>query len=86
MSRAYGSWTIIVRGAVKTGTTGGSVQVSVNHPELVAAAVFRSELAKAGVRLIGPTTSMEIPAKWHKRAAVDYSMPLSQLLVPFLKL
>ena len=86
VSRAYGSRTIVVSGPVQTGTTGGSVQISVDHPELVAAAVFRSELAKAGVRLLGPTTSMTIPAKWHKRAAVDYSITLSQLLVPFLKL
>lgn len=86
VSRPYGSSTITIRGPVKSGTAGGSAQVTANHPELVAAAVFRSELGKAGVRVLGSTTSMKTPATGQTRTAVDYSMPLSQLLVPFLKL
>lgn len=86
VSRAYNSPTITLRGSVKSGSTGGSARVSVNRPDLVAAAVFRDELAKAGVRVVGPTTPMTTPATVRKRVAVDYSIPLSQLLVPFLKL
>ncbi len=85
VSRAYNSSTITVRGTVKTGSSTGSAQIAVDRPDLVAAAVFRAELVKAGVKVLGTTTSMNVPATLRHRAAIDYSIPLSQLLVPFLK-
>ena len=57
-----------------------------NRPDLYAAAVFRAELKKAGVTVRGGTASLATPATKRAVLATDYSMPLSQLLVPFLKL
>ena len=48
--------------------------------------MFRAELKKAGVTVRGGTASLATPATKRAVLATDYSMPLSQLLVPFLKL
>ena len=84
--RAYGTNTITVSGRVPQGRATGSWQITVDKPELYAGAVFRAELAKVGVTIAGGTQLLRIPDKWHHLVAVDRSMPLSQLLVPFLKL
>jgi D-alanyl-D-alanine carboxypeptidase/D-alanyl-D-alanine-endopeptidase (penicillin-binding protein 4) len=60
--------------------------ITVDRPELYAGAVFRAELAKAGVTIAGGTAIAPIPDASHRLVAVDRSMPLSQLLVPFMKL
>jgi len=84
--RAYGTNTITVNGRVPQGRATGSWQITVDKPELYAAAVFRAELAKVGVTIARGTELQRIPDKDHHLVAVDRSMPLSQLLVPFLKL
>ncbi len=84
-SRAQGAKTITLRGRVPSGRS-GSWLITVNRPDLYAAAVFRAELKKAGVTVRGGTTSLATPATKRAVLATDYSMPLSQLLVPFLKL
>jgi D-alanyl-D-alanine carboxypeptidase/D-alanyl-D-alanine-endopeptidase (penicillin-binding protein 4) len=84
-SRAYGSSTIILRGRVPKGRS-GSWLITVNRPDLYAAAVFRAELKKAGVIVKGGTTVVATPAGKRTVLATDYSMRLADLLVPFMKL
>ncbi|MBA8794469.1 PBP4 family serine-type D-alanyl-D-alanine carboxypeptidase [Friedmanniella endophytica] len=92
ISRRSDSRTITVTGHVRAGSSGGSVQIAVGSPHLVAAAVFRDELRKAGVAVSGSTRVRSVPARRAdgsgapQRVALDRSMTLAQLLVPFLKL
>ena len=83
--RGAGSNTITVRGRVRGGAS-GSTLVTVDKPELYAAAVFRAELAKVKVTVVGASKIGTTPATKRTRLARDTSMPLSKLLVPFLKL
>jgi D-alanyl-D-alanine carboxypeptidase/D-alanyl-D-alanine-endopeptidase (penicillin-binding protein 4) len=84
--RSHGSGTITVSGRVPLGRRQASTLITVHRPELYAAAVFRSELSRAGVRVDGRTVVLTTPAGSRTRVARDTSMPLSDLLVPFLKL
>ena len=84
--RASGSNTITVSGRVPRGRATGHTLVTVHRPELYAAAVFRAELARAGVTVAGRTAALATPATSRHQVALDTSMPLSELLVPFLKL
>ncbi len=84
--RSYGSNTISVSGRVAAGRSYGYWQITVHRPELYAAAVFRAELAKAGVRVTGPTQVRATPSDGRVRVARDRSMRLARLLVPFMKL
>lgn len=84
-SRAYGSNTVTLTGRVPLGRTGSRL-ITVHRPELYAGAVFRAELRKAGVRVAGGTKVSATPAGKQTVLATDYSMTLSALLVPFLKL
>ncbi|MET8159892.1 D-alanyl-D-alanine carboxypeptidase/D-alanyl-D-alanine-endopeptidase [Sphaerisporangium sp. NPDC005289] len=82
VNRVHGTNTIVI-----TGTVAGAYDewVAVNDPTGYAASLFRKALAKHGVRLLGPTTRGAAP-EGAKALATRESMPLSQLLVPFLKL
>ena len=84
--RSHGSNTIVVSGRVPKGRSTASTLITVHRPELYAAAVFRAELAKVGVKVEGGTIAVATPATSRKRLARDTSMRLSDLLVPFLKL
>jgi D-alanyl-D-alanine carboxypeptidase/D-alanyl-D-alanine-endopeptidase (penicillin-binding protein 4) len=84
--RAHGSNTITVSGRVPLGRSTGHKLITVDRPALYAAAVFRAELARAGVRVRGGTVAVSTPSTSRHRLARDTSMPLSALLVPFLKL
>jgi serine-type D-Ala-D-Ala carboxypeptidase/endopeptidase (penicillin-binding protein 4) len=84
--RAYGTNTITVRGRVPVGRPSRSWMITVDKPELYAGAVFRAELAKAGVRVAGGTEVLPTPNAGRRLVGVDRSMALSQLMVPFMKL
>jgi D-alanyl-D-alanine carboxypeptidase/D-alanyl-D-alanine-endopeptidase (penicillin-binding protein 4) len=84
--RTHGSNTITVSGRVPLGRSTGHRLVTVHRPELYAAAVFRAELTRAGVRVAGGTVAVTTPSTSRHRVARDTSMTLSALLVPFLKL
>jgi len=84
-SRAHGSSAITLRGRVPSGRS-GSWLITVSRPDLYAAAIFRAELKKAGVTVQGGTTVVATPAGKRTVLATDYSMRLSDLLVPFMKL
>lgn len=85
-TRAAGSNTIVLTGKVAKGRSVTKHWVTVNQPQLYAGAVFRSELAKAGVKITGATLSRATPAGKRYRVGIDRSAKLSALLVPFLKL
>ena len=83
--RTAGKNTITVKGRVRGGAS-GSTLVTVDKPELYAAAVFRAELAKLKITVAGSSKIGATPTTKRTRLARDTSMPLSKLLVPFLKL
>ena len=84
--RTYGTNTITAHGRVPVGRSGGSWMITVDKPELYAGAVFRAELAKAGVSVAGGTEILPTPDAGRRLVADDRSMTLSQLLIPFMKL
>ncbi len=84
--RSFGASTIALSGRVAIGRATSSTLVTVHRPELYAAAVFRSELSKVGVTVTGTSVVGTVPATTRVRLARDTSMPLSDLLIPFLKL
>ncbi|SDR99399.1 D-alanyl-D-alanine carboxypeptidase / D-alanyl-D-alanine-endopeptidase (penicillin-binding protein 4) [Friedmanniella luteola] len=84
--RSHGSGTITVSGRVPLGRGRASTLITVHRPELYAAAVFRAELARAGVAVEGETLVVTALTSQRTRLARDTSMKLSDLLVPFLKL
>ena len=84
--RSYGSNTISVSGRVPAGRSTGSWQITVHRPELYAAAVFRAELAKVGVKVEGRTLVGPTPTSNRTRVARDRSRTLAKLLIPFMKL
>ncbi len=85
VSRTLGGNSITVRGHVRAGGTWSGL-VTVDKPELYAAAVFRRELSRQHVAVDGGTRLGTTPASKRTRVARDRSMTLSKLLVPFLKL
>lgn len=85
LSRRLGGNTITVRGRVRSGATWSGL-VTVDKPELYAAAVFRRELSRQHVDVEGGTRLGTTPASKRTRVARDRSITLAALLVPFLKL
>ncbi|MGI3786570.1 MAG: D-alanyl-D-alanine carboxypeptidase/D-alanyl-D-alanine endopeptidase [Janthinobacterium lividum] len=85
LSRRLGGNSITVRGHVRSGGSWSGL-VTVDKPELYAAAVFRRELTRQHVDVEGGTRLGTTPASRRTRVARDTSMTLSKLLVPFLKL
>ncbi|SEQ97804.1 D-alanyl-D-alanine carboxypeptidase/D-alanyl-D-alanine endopeptidase [Microlunatus flavus] len=85
LGRGLGGNTVTVRGHVRAGTTWSGL-VTVDKPELYAAAVFRRELSRQDVEVEGGTKLGTTPATKRTRVARDRSVPLAELLVPFLKL
>jgi serine-type D-Ala-D-Ala carboxypeptidase/endopeptidase (penicillin-binding protein 4) len=85
-SRSSGSNTITVRGRVAVGRSTAQRLITVHRPELYAGAVFRKELADLGITVGGTIKAAATPATSRTVIATDYSMKLSALLVPFMKL
>ncbi|WP_248958135.1 D-alanyl-D-alanine carboxypeptidase/D-alanyl-D-alanine endopeptidase [Sphaerisporangium perillae] len=82
VNRVHGTNTVVI-----TGTVAGTYDewVAVNDPTGYAASLFRKALANHGVRVLGATGRGATPAE-AKSVAERQSMPLGELLVPFLKL
>jgi D-alanyl-D-alanine carboxypeptidase/D-alanyl-D-alanine-endopeptidase (penicillin-binding protein 4) len=84
--RAHGGNTIVVTGRIAVGAEPASDWVTVWEPTGYAADVFRAALNRHGVRVLGRTVlGRATPADAAPLARHD-SMPLAELLVPFLKL
>ncbi|MFA1546875.1 D-alanyl-D-alanine carboxypeptidase/D-alanyl-D-alanine endopeptidase [Actinomadura chokoriensis] len=85
VERAVGSDTIVVSGSYPAGGTPLTVLRTVRKPTMYAADVFRKALRAHGVRVRGTTERGRTPPR-AARIASRASMPLSRLMVPFLKL
>lgn len=84
VEREHGANTIVVSGTVASGAVYKD-WASVWEPTGYAADVFRRALTRHGVRVVGETVSGTAPDAADTLASHE-SMPLSQLLVPFMKL
>lgn len=84
--RSWGTNTITITGRVPSGRAERSRLITVDRPELLAAAVLRDELRKRGVTVAGKTILVTTPSTSRKVIASDTSMELADLLKPFLKL
>ncbi|MDT0530437.1 D-alanyl-D-alanine carboxypeptidase/D-alanyl-D-alanine-endopeptidase [Micromonospora sp. DSM 115977] len=84
--RAHGSNTIVVTGQIALGAAPAGDWVSVWEPTGYAADVFRSALRRHGVRVLGRTVLGQATPEGAAEVARHRSMPLAQLMVPFLKL
>jgi D-alanyl-D-alanine carboxypeptidase/D-alanyl-D-alanine-endopeptidase (penicillin-binding protein 4) len=85
VDRQHGSNLFTVSGSIPAGGGADSEFMAVWEPTGYAAALFRDALKAHGVRVQGPTTRGATPAG-AKQYASRESMPLRELLVPFLKL
>lgn len=85
VEREHGSDRIVVSGTVAAGGNGSSQWASVEEPTDYAADVFVKALAAEGVRVTGGIGRGTTPSGATVLAEHE-SMPLSELLVPFLKL
>jgi D-alanyl-D-alanine carboxypeptidase/D-alanyl-D-alanine-endopeptidase (penicillin-binding protein 4) len=85
-TRAHGTNTVTVTGSSPlTASAAGIDLVSVLDPTQLAAGVFRDALKRHGVTVTGSTTVGSTPSS--VKTITDHaSIPLSQLLPPFLKL
>jgi len=82
VERQHGTRTVVISGTVASST---SEWVTVDDPTAYTASLFRKALAKHGVKVLGPTAAGAAP-QGAKELASRESMPLSELLVPFMKL
>ncbi|MFF5208816.1 D-alanyl-D-alanine carboxypeptidase/D-alanyl-D-alanine-endopeptidase [Streptosporangium sp. NPDC000396] len=82
VERQHGTNTVVITGTVADGY---DEWVAVHDPTGYVASLFRKALAKHGVRVLGPTVREATPEE-AATVASRQSMPLSELLVPFMKL
>ncbi|MET8340361.1 D-alanyl-D-alanine carboxypeptidase/D-alanyl-D-alanine endopeptidase [Streptosporangium canum] len=82
IERQHSTNTVLITGTVADGY---DEWVTVDDPTGYVASLFRKALAKHGVRVLGSTAREATPAGATTVASRD-SMPLSELLVPFMKL
>lgn len=85
VDRVHGGNTFTVTGSIPAGGATTTEWMAVWEPTGYAAALFRAALGRHGVRVFGPTTRAAVPAG-ATTVATRQSMPLRELLVPFLKL
>ncbi|NBE53030.1 D-alanyl-D-alanine carboxypeptidase/D-alanyl-D-alanine endopeptidase [Streptomyces boluensis] len=86
VERGHGGNEVTVSGNLPAGGDPAQEWVSVWEPTGYAAAVFRDALARHGVRVEGGTRLGAATPKGARRIAGHRSMPLAELLVPFMKL
>ncbi|MGK5738618.1 D-alanyl-D-alanine carboxypeptidase/D-alanyl-D-alanine endopeptidase [Micromonospora sp. URMC 103] len=84
--REHGSNTIVVTGQIAMGDAPASDWVTVWEPTGYAADVFRAALQRHGVRVLGRTVLGRATPAGATLVARHDSMPLADLMVPFLKL
>lgn len=86
VEREHGTNTVVVSGTTPVGGAGAKEWVTVWEPTGYAATVFRDALARHGVRVSGPTRLGRQTPGTAVQLASHTSMPLKDLLVPFMKL
>lgn len=85
IDRKHGSNTIIVKGFLPAGAKTEKEWIAVWEPTQFALDLFKQELAKQGIKLLGTSKVGETP----RDASIltsHLSIPLSELLIPFMKL
>ncbi|MFE7129620.1 D-alanyl-D-alanine carboxypeptidase/D-alanyl-D-alanine-endopeptidase [Streptomyces sp. NPDC057638] len=86
IERRHGDNTITISGNIPLGARATKEWITVWEPTGYAAAVFSDALTRHGIRLGGPTR-LGLPTPPGARAlATHHSMPLRELLLPFMKL
>ncbi|WP_243866745.1 D-alanyl-D-alanine carboxypeptidase/D-alanyl-D-alanine endopeptidase [Actinophytocola oryzae] len=85
VDRVHGTNTFTVTGSIPSGGATTSEWMAVWEPTDFAASLFRAALGRHGVQVVGQTTRGAVPAA-ATVVATRTSMPLRELLVPFLKL
>ncbi|WP_174530050.1 D-alanyl-D-alanine carboxypeptidase/D-alanyl-D-alanine endopeptidase [Micromonospora maritima] len=86
IEREHGGNTVVVTGQIAVGEATESDWVTVWEPTGYAADVFRSALRRHGVRVLGRTVLGRATPDTARPLARHDSMPLADLMVPFLKL
>lgn len=86
VEREHGTNTVVVSGTTPVGGAGAKEWATVWEPTGYAAAVFRDALAEHGVRVSGLTRLGRQTPGTAVGLASHRSMPLRELLVPFMKL
>ncbi|RKF25603.1 D-alanyl-D-alanine carboxypeptidase/D-alanyl-D-alanine-endopeptidase [Micromonospora globbae] len=84
--REHGGNTVVVTGQIAVGDEPASDWVTVWEPTGYAADVFRAALKRHGVRVLGATVLGRPTPSGATAVARHDSMPLAELMVPFLKL
>jgi D-alanyl-D-alanine carboxypeptidase/D-alanyl-D-alanine-endopeptidase (penicillin-binding protein 4) len=82
IERKHGTRTVVITGTVASTY---NEWVAVDDPTSYAASLFRDALKKRGVKVLGKTVTGATPSGARKLAEKE-SMPLGELLVPFMKL
>lgn len=85
VQRELGVNTIVVTGNIPIDATPAHVISTVSDPTGYAASIFRDALNRHGVKILGKTVQATMPAETMS-VAERTSMPLSELLTPYLKL
>ncbi|WP_228983771.1 D-alanyl-D-alanine carboxypeptidase/D-alanyl-D-alanine-endopeptidase [Streptomyces sp. DH12] len=86
ITRAHGMNTLVITGEIPVGAAPTKEWITVDEPTGYATAVFADALAAHGVRVEGPVRlGLPTPAK-ARPLATHRSMPLRELLLPFMKL
>ncbi|MBC9718196.1 D-alanyl-D-alanine carboxypeptidase/D-alanyl-D-alanine-endopeptidase [Streptomyces sp. TRM66268-LWL] len=86
VERRHGTNEIVVSGGIAAGDDPAKEWATVWEPTGYAADVFRRALADEGVRVLGRTQLGRKAPQTAQELAVHRSMPLKDLLVPFMKL
>ncbi|MFJ6992746.1 MULTISPECIES: D-alanyl-D-alanine carboxypeptidase/D-alanyl-D-alanine-endopeptidase [unclassified Streptomyces] len=86
IERAHGTNTLVIRGEIPVGASPTKEWITVDEPTGYATAVFADALAAHGVRVEGPTRLGLAAPSSARPVAVHQSMPLRQLMHPFMKL
>ncbi|MFC4856159.1 D-alanyl-D-alanine carboxypeptidase/D-alanyl-D-alanine-endopeptidase [Actinophytocola glycyrrhizae] len=85
VDRVHGANTFTVTGSIPSDGAATTEWMAVWEPTGYAAALFRAALGRHGVRVLGPTARGATPAN-APVVASRQSMPLVELMVPFMKL
>lgn len=83
--REHGTNHVVLTGSVPADDGTSTEWITVEDPGLYSAAVFRAALGRAGITVSGPTVKTPAP-RAARVVASDDSVPLSQILVPWMKL
>lgn len=87
IEREYGTNKIVITGNVPAGSSGKKEWIAVSNPTAYALDVFKKSLAEKGIKFVSSSKVLRGKTPDDARVLVSKkSMPLHQLIVPFLKL